>query len=40
MAMTMSAKIRENPTTLKKDLERELMTLLEGFKPIPFQVLA
>ncbi len=40
MAITIKAKIRENPTTLKKDLERELMALLERFKPIPFQVLA
>jgi hypothetical protein len=40
MAIMIKAKIRESPTNFKKDLKRELMALLEGFKPIPFQVLA
>jgi hypothetical protein len=39
MAITIKAKIRENPTTLKKDLDLRLMALLESFKPISFQVL-
>jgi len=39
MAIMIKAKIRERPTTFKKDLACLLMKLLEGFKSIPFQVL-
>jgi hypothetical protein len=33
------AKIRDKPTTLKKDLACGLIMLFKGSEPIPFQVL-
>ena len=33
------AKIRDKPTTLKKDLPCLFIELFEGSEPIPFQVL-
>ena len=39
MAIMIKAKIRDKPTTLKKDLACLFMKLFEGSEPIPFQVL-
>jgi len=39
MAIMIKAKIRDKPTTLKKDLACLSMKLPEGSEPIPFQVL-
>ena len=39
MAIMIRAKIRDKPTTIKKDLACLSMILFEGSESIPFQVL-
>ena len=39
MPIMIKAKIRDKPTTIKKDLACRFMELFEGSEPIPFQVL-